>query len=49
VTEVLVGLIEGDSQSYLREDPDWEPTYGQASSFTTVDLLNAADVVTTLP
>jgi hypothetical protein len=49
VTEVLVGLIEGDRQSYLREDPDWEPTYGQGSSFTTVDLLNAADVVTTLP
>ena len=49
MTEVLVGLIEGDSQSYLREDPDWEPTYGQASSFTTVDLLNTADVVTALP
>jgi hypothetical protein len=49
VTEVLVGLIEGDRQSYLREDPDWEPTYGQGSSFTTVDLLNTADVVTALP
>jgi hypothetical protein len=49
VTEVLVGLIEGDSQSYLRADPDSVPTCGQASSFTTVDLLNTADVVTALP
>jgi Animal haem peroxidase len=48
VAEVIVGLIKGDRQSYLRQDPDWIPTYGSGGSFTTVDLLNAADVVATL-
>ncbi|MDQ3676676.1 MAG: heme peroxidase family protein [Actinomycetota bacterium] len=47
VAEVIVGLIRGDGQSYLRQDPDWEPTYGQNGTFTTVDLLNAAGVVAT--
>jgi hypothetical protein len=45
VAEVIIGLIEGDSQSYLRQDPDWTPTYGPNGSFTTVDLLTAAGVV----
>ncbi len=49
VAEVIVGLIEGDGQSYLRQDPDWEPTYGHNGAFTVVDLLKAADVVATLP
>lgn len=44
VAEVIVGLIEGDAQSY-----DWEPTYGHDGSFTVVDLLKAAGVVATLP
>jgi hypothetical protein len=48
VAEVIIGLIMGDRQSYLRQDPDWTPTYGADESFTTVDLLNAADVVATL-
>jgi len=45
VAEVIIGLIRGDGQSYLRQDPDWQPTYGQDGSFTTVDLLNTAGVV----
>ncbi len=49
VAEVLVGLVQGDRQSYLRQEPDWRPTYGTDGSFTTVDLLRAADVVATLP
>lgn len=49
VAEVFVGLMLGDSQSYLRQDPDWVPTYGQDGSFTMVDLLNAAGVVAKLP
>lgn len=49
VAEVFVGLIKGDRQSYLRQDPDWVPTYGQAGSFTVVDLLRAAGVVAALP
>jgi hypothetical protein len=49
VAEVIIGLIHGEPNSYLRQDPDWEPTYGQNGSFTMVDLLNTADVVATLP
>ncbi len=48
VTEVIVGLIRGDRQSHLRQDPDWTPTYGSADSFTMVDLLTAAGAVATI-
>lgn len=48
VAEVIIGLIEGDRQSYLRQDPDWTPTYGSNGSFTVVDLLRAAGVVATI-
>jgi len=48
VAEVLVGLIEGDRQSYLRQDPDWTPTYGSNDEFTIVDLLTTAGVVATI-
>jgi hypothetical protein len=40
-----VGLIKGDRQSYLRQAPDWTPTYGSGGAFATVDLLEAAGVV----
>ena len=36
---MIIGLIKGDRHSYLRQDPDWTPTYGPNDSFTTVDLL----------
>ncbi len=49
VGEVIAGLVKGDRQSYLRQDPDWLPTYGRDGSFTFVDLLEAAGVVATLP
>ena len=48
VAEVIVGLIRGDRQSYLRQDPDWTPTYGSGGDFTVVDLLEAAGVVATI-
>ena len=48
VAEVIIGLIKGDAQSYLRQDPDWTPTYGQDGSFTAADLLQTAGVVTDL-
>ena len=48
VAEVIIGLIKGDRQSYLRQEQDWTPTYGTNDSFTTVDLLNAAGVVAAL-
>jgi hypothetical protein len=48
VADVIIGLMKGDRQSYLRQEPDWTPTYGSDQSFTTVDLLRAAEVVATL-
>jgi hypothetical protein len=48
VAEVIIGLIEGDRHSYLRQEPDWTPTYGTGDTFTVPDLLHAADVVTPL-
>ena len=36
-------------QSYLRQDPDWTPTYGTDDDFTFADLLRAAGVVATMP
>jgi hypothetical protein len=41
-------LIKGDSQSYLRQEPDWTPTYGLGGAFTVVDLLKTAGVVPTI-
>jgi hypothetical protein len=49
VAEVIVGLIRGDRQSYLRQDPDWTPTYGSGGDFAMVDLLQAAGVVAAIP
>ena len=48
VAEVITGLVRGDGQSYLRQDPDWTPTYGKDGAFTVVDLLRKAGVVATL-
>jgi hypothetical protein len=45
---VIIGLIQGNSHSYLHQDPNWTPTYGPNGSFTTVDLLRAAGVVVAL-
>jgi hypothetical protein len=49
VAEVILGLIEGDSQSFLRQDPDWTPTYGSNDEFGFVDLLTTAGVVAAIP
>lgn len=48
VAEVILGLLEGDPNSYLRQDPEWLPTYGTGDDFTIVDLLTKAGVVHTL-
>lgn len=48
VDEVFLGVLEGDRQSYLRQDPAWEPTLGQkAGGFTMADLLRFSGVATT--
>ncbi len=49
VAEVFLGLLQGDSQSYLRQDPDWTPTYGSNDEFGFVDLFHTAGVVATIP
>jgi hypothetical protein len=48
VAEVITGLIAGDSQSFLHQEPDWTPSYGTDDDFRMVDLLRAAGVVATI-
>ncbi len=48
VGEVIIGLIEGDNQSYLTQDPEWTPTYGAGGTFGITDLLTKAGAVGTL-
>ena len=48
VAEVIIGLLLGDRDSYLRQDPDWKPSYGHDGAFTMVDLLKTAGVVAAL-
>ena len=45
VTEVFVGLLQGDSNSFLRQDPEWKPTLPPTSDFKLTDLLRFAGVV----
>ncbi|WP_380874295.1 myeloperoxidase [Sphingomonas sp. DBB INV C78] len=50
ITEVFLGLIQGDRTSYLSQEPDWEPflptvdTSKQGEDFSMVDLLRFAGV-----
>jgi Animal haem peroxidase len=46
VAEVLLGLIDGDPQSYRRAAPDWRPTLPsrRPPDFTMADLLTFAGV-----
>ena len=50
VTEVFIGLLQGDRTSYLSQDPDWEPflptvdASKQHEDFGMVDLLRFAGV-----
>ena len=49
VAEVFIGLLQGDKQSYLYQDPDWHPTLPtrvpahRGNQFAMVDLLTLAD------
>ncbi|MCP1146087.1 peroxidase family protein [Lysinibacillus endophyticus] len=45
VAEVLIGLLQGDEQSFLRENPDWKPTLGKKGKFRMTDLLKIAGVL----
>jgi len=50
VTEVFIGLLEGDNSSYLRQEPDWRPFLPtvdpaqQGENFKMIDILRFADV-----
>jgi hypothetical protein len=46
VGEVIIGLLQGDSTSYIAQDPDWTPNLGTNGVFKMVDLLKFAGVVT---
>lgn len=51
VAEVLIGLMQGDSESYLRQDPGWVPTLPASDpdgNFKITDLLRFAGVVINL-
>lgn len=49
VAEVFIGVLQGDPQSYLSQDPGWTPSLGPiADQFSMVDLLKMAGVVTAL-
>lgn len=49
VAEVFIGLLQGDSLSYLRQDPLWEPNLMNSSGkFEMTDLLKFAGVVVNL-
>lgn len=49
VAEVFVGLLQGDNQSYLRQNPFWKPTlpcfesYRNGKDFTIADLIKIAE------
>jgi hypothetical protein len=50
VAEVLIGIIEGDENSFLHQQPDWKPDFFDdcevetPGDFTMVDLLKIAGV-----
>jgi hypothetical protein len=44
VAEVLIGLLQGDPMSQLRQNPDWTPVFGQGPMFTMSELLRFAGV-----
>ncbi|MFT4093160.1 MAG: heme peroxidase family protein [Niabella sp.] len=54
VTEVFIGLLEGDKQSYLVQNPFWKPTlpcfegYRNGKDFTIADLIKIAEGTTLL-
>ena len=47
VSEVLIGLVHGDTESFLWKKKDWKPTLPSASpgAFLMTDLLRLVDDV----
>jgi hypothetical protein len=42
VAETIVGILAGDSQSYLNQDPLWTPSLGQKGAFGLREFVSAA-------
>ncbi len=49
VAEVFIGLLQGDTLSYLAQNPTWTPTLGTGSDFKMADLLHVAGVAVRVP
>lgn len=45
VAEVLLGILTGDRQSYLRAAPNWKPFLGSNQQFGMADLFKIAEVL----
>jgi len=45
VAEVLIGLLQGDENSFIRQNTNWKPILGKKGKFGIVDLLKFAKVV----
>ncbi|MFJ8235977.1 heme peroxidase family protein [Ureibacillus sp. NPDC094379] len=45
VAEVLIGLLHGDENSFIRQNPNWRPDLGKKGKFGIVDFLKFAKVV----
>jgi hypothetical protein len=44
VAEVVLGLLEGDPESYVSAKPDWKPVLGRTGQFDMTDFLRFAGV-----
>jgi hypothetical protein len=49
VGEVLIGLILGDGDSFLRMDPNWKPLLGNPSAGSVFDRFIMSDLIKVLP
>jgi hypothetical protein len=43
VSEVFIGLLEGDFESFRAKQPEWKPTLGRNNDFGIADLLRLAE------
>ena len=43
LVEVFIGLLEGDSDTFLVQNKNWKPTLSKTGNFTMVDMLNYVD------
>jgi hypothetical protein len=42
VAETFAGLLTGDSQSFIGQDPRWKPTIGDGKTFGLREFVNFA-------